>query len=237
MRISTMSPPRSSDSLPSSSASAGAAPARDHDRAGTVVAERAHHSDEVGGLVRLRPTVGEQLLVADLEQVRVALQHRGQPVAGEVRRHPAAVHAEIFGEPAVERGRHRPVLLRAGQQHPPVQQALGERHLVQRVLVVTVQRVTGGLGDRLPRTLAAVVHVRAVAALDPHGPHLDRPGRQQVPDHVAGLAAEGGAQHHRDAKRGDHPGLPDACPPAWTCTSGSPARSSIVTVMMGGARR
>jgi hypothetical protein len=93
-----------------------------------------------------------------------------------------------------------------------VQQALGERELVQRVLLVAIQRITGSLGDRLARTLAAVVHVGAVAAFDPDGPHFDRPGRQQVADHVAGLAAEGGAQHHRDAQRGDHPGLPDPLP-------------------------
>jgi hypothetical protein len=56
------------------------------------------------------------------------------------------------------------------------------------------------------------VHVAAVAGADAHGAQLDALARQQVLQHVAGLAADCGAQHHRHAQRRDHPGLPHALP-------------------------
>jgi hypothetical protein len=85
---------------------------------------------------------------------------------------------------------------------------LTQRHLVERVLLVAVQRPAGGLGNGVTLAVAAVVHVAAVAGVDVHRAQLHALAREQVPEHVTPLAAEGGAQHHRHAEGGDHPGRP-----------------------------
>ena len=72
------------------------------------------------GLVAVGATVGQQLLVADLDQRRLAGQRGGQAFAGQVDRDRAAVGHQVRGEPAVQRGGHDPVVVRAGQQRDPV---------------------------------------------------------------------------------------------------------------------
>ncbi|WP_308480276.1 hypothetical protein [[Mycobacterium] burgundiense] len=69
---------------------------------------------------------------------------------------------------------------------------------------MAVQRTAATFGDDLAAARAPVVHVRAIARADWNNPRGHVLDGQQVVENLAGLAAEGRAQHYRHPERGHH---------------------------------
>jgi hypothetical protein len=148
--------------------------------------------------------------VADLDHVQAGVEDRFEVLAGQVGDHPAAVGAQVAGQPPVHgRPDHRRVGGPAEHGDAGLE-SFGEGEADHLVEFVAGQRVAGVVGDLLPAAAAAVVHVPPAAGLAVDGAHGDTVLGQQGSEDAADLAADGGAESHRGAQRGDHAGLPDA---------------------------
>jgi hypothetical protein len=134
-------------------------------------------------------------------------------VAGEVGHHLDAVAAEVRGEPPVGVGGQHRRVGRPAEQRDGRLQAGGEGEAVQLVELVAAEWLAGHLGDLGAGAVPAVVHVTAAGRLAGDRPQLDALGGDQCPEHLADLAADGGAHDHLRAQLDDHAGLPDALAP------------------------
>lgn len=149
------------------------------------------------------------MLPSDLDHRQTPGESLAEMLTGEIREHLAAHGAEVGGQAPVDVGRNDVLPDRAAEYHGPGLHTGREGEAVELIEIVPGDPLAAGLGDALPLAAAAVVDVGAVVGGGVDGDKVDALVADQVPQQVAGLARQGGAQRHLGAERSEHPCLPD----------------------------
>ena len=102
-----------------------------------------------------KPSVGDEVLIAHLEEVDAAAKRGGQRLAAEIGKDEAAIGPQIPAE-ALEHLRGQDALVaRSGYEHGVRVQARREGDAIEVVEIVPRQGGAGGLGDHLALTATA----------------------------------------------------------------------------------